>query len=256
MSAMRFILGTAVAALVTVAAGCGGGSRSTEPGTAEPPTDVANNDGCTGSCGTAASFLTVSAVQQVIAQAVAEATAQGSPATIAVVDRPGNVLAVFQMNGAPTATRISSGKGAIGGLEEIAIIPSTLSAIAKAITGAYLSSEGNAFTTRTASQIVQEHFNPGEFNQPGGPLFGVQFSQLPCSDFTRRFNGTGVDPGPKRSPLGLSADPGGMGLYIDGVPVGGIGIESDGLYTVDTVISDFDQAPDELIAVAGRSHYR
>ena len=35
-------------------------------------------------------------------------------------------------------------------------------AIAKAVTGAYLSSEGNAFSTRTASQIVQEHFNPRE----------------------------------------------------------------------------------------------
>ena len=57
-----------------------------------------------------------------------------------------------------------------------------LAAIAKAVTGAYLSSEGNAFSSRTASQIVQEHFNPREDFQPAGPLFGVQFSQLACSD--------------------------------------------------------------------------
>ncbi len=243
---------TLTAFSVTLLAGCGGGSSSNEPGTAEPPPDVVQSNGCDGSCATANSFLSTTAVQQVIAQAVAEANAQGAPATIAVVDRPGNVLAVYQMTGAPTSTRIFSGKGAIGGLEEISIIPSTLSAIAKAVTGAYLSSEGNGFTTRTASQIVQEHFNPGEINQPGGPLFGVQFSQLACSDFMQRFDpAVSTAPGPKRSPLGLSADPGGMPLYIDGVPVGGIGIESDGEYTADIVISDFDRRSDELIAVAG-----
>ena len=31
-----------------------------------------------------------------------------------------------------------------------------------------------AGTRRTASQIVQEHFNPGELGKAGGPLFGVQ----------------------------------------------------------------------------------
>ena len=35
--------------------------------------------------------------------------------------------------------------------------------------------------TRTASQIVQQHFNVGESQQPAGPLFGAQFSQLACS---------------------------------------------------------------------------
>ena len=84
--------------------------------------------------------------------------------------------------------------------------------IAKAITGAYLSSGGNAFTTRTASQIIQENYNPLSSGLEGGPLFGVQFSQLPCSDLSVRFatNNTDnpgvVDPtiGPKRSPLGFA----------------------------------------------------
>ncbi|MDJ0652952.1 MAG: heme-binding protein [Xanthomonadales bacterium] len=249
MSVLRHSARALLVAMISIAAGCGGGSRSEQPGTAEPPTTNADQ-GCDGSCATANSRLSAANVQQVIAQAAAEANAQGMPATIAVVDRVGNVLGLFQMNGAPGSTTIRSGKGAIGGLEEIAVIPSTMSAVAKAVTGAYLSSEGNGFTTRTASQIVQEHFNPGEIGQPGGPLFGVQFSQLPCSDFSLRFTGA-VDAGPKRSPLGLSADPGGMPLYIDGVPVGGIGIESDGLYTLDPVVSDKDLAPDELIAVAG-----
>ena len=76
-------------------------------------------------------------------------------------------------------------------------------AIAKAVTGAYLSSEGNAFSTRTASQIVQEHFNPREEFQPAGPLFGVQFSQLACSDLMRAFNGVGSE----RRPAALAAGP-------------------------------------------------
>ena len=40
-------------------------------------------------------FLTVADVQDVIARAVAEAQARNAPATIAVVDRVGNVLGVF-----------------------------------------------------------------------------------------------------------------------------------------------------------------
>jgi hypothetical protein len=56
-----------------------------------------------------------------------------------------------------------------------------MGSIAKAITAAYLSSSGNAFTTRTASNIVQEHFPkaPNTAGLESGPLFGVQFSSLP-----------------------------------------------------------------------------
>jgi hypothetical protein len=110
----------------------------------------------------------------------AKAQARGIRAHIAVVDRVGNVLAVFSMTGAPATVAISGGRGVNGGLDGIpqGTIPATLSAISKAITGAYLSSQGNAFSTRTAGQIVQEFFNPGERGQPSGPLYGVQFSQL------------------------------------------------------------------------------
>ena len=130
------------------------------------------------------------------------------------------------------------------------VVPSTLAAIAKAVTGAYLSSEGNAFSTRTASQIVQEHFNPGEPLASSGPLSGVQFSQLPCSDLSARFAGGMPDFGPKRSPLGLSADPGGFPLYKSGTVVGGVGVLADGIYTLDTIVTDKDTDTDEAIALA------
>jgi uncharacterized protein GlcG (DUF336 family) len=190
--------------------------------------------------------LSVADVQQVIAQAVAEARARNMPATIAVVDRVGNVLGVFVMNGAPATFTISG--GGTGGLEG-AVLPSTFAAVAKGVTGAYLSSAGNAFSTRTASQIVQSHFNPQESNQPGGPLFGVQFSSLACSDVVQPASAGTI--GPKPTPLGLSGDPGGLPLYKNGTVVGGIGVISDGSHTVDQDIFDTDTDPDELIAVAG-----
>lgn len=237
----------ALATALTLAA-CGGGSNSgSSTGTAPPPPG-STDSGCTGSCATAQSFLAVSDIQTVIAQAAAEAQAQSKPAVIAVVDRVGNVLAVYKMAGAPDLVTVTSQRGVVGGLENLQI-PSELAAIAKAITGAYLSSEGNAFSSRTASQIVQQHFNPGDLGTPSGPLFGVQFSQLPCSDLATRF-GSGTGPGPHRSPLGLSADPGGFPLYKAGTPVGGVGVAADGIYGLDPNVEDLDRNIDEFIAMA------
>ena len=53
--------------------------------------------------------LTVAEVQRVIAAVVQEAQARNANATIAVTDRVGNVLGVFQMNGAPARVRVSTG---------------------------------------------------------------------------------------------------------------------------------------------------
>lgn len=215
--------------------------------------------------------LTVAEVGQILAQAASEAEGRGRPATIAVVDRVGNVLGVFRMNGANladpgfaalgvapdpairTVTVTSNPRGPDTGLNGVAFAPDTLAAITKAVTGAYLSSNGNAFSTRTASQIVQDHFNPGERNTPSGPLYGVQFSQLPCSDLNLRLGDGTV--GPKRSPLGLSADPGGLPLYKNGVLVGGIGAIADGSFGLDINIFDRDLDVDELIAVAGATGF-
>src|SRR5690606_6533184 len=57
--------------------------------------------------------------------------------------------------------------------------------------------------------------------------------------------------GPKRSPLGLAADPGGLPLYKNGVLVGGIGVMGDGDYGSDPNILDIDNDAEEFIALAG-----
>lgn len=191
--------------------------------------------------------LTEDDVKRVIAQAVAHAEANGLKATIAVVDKEGNVLGVFKMNGAPDNTRVGGASTCAPGgcasppltcgLEGVCV-PSCTAAISKAVTGAFLSSQGHAFSTRTASFIVQEHFPPKVDFQSGGPLFGVQFSQLLCSDVNAR------------SPLGLSADPGGIPLYKNGLEVGGVGIEGDGKYVLDPDPADDDVPVEELVAVA------
>lgn len=227
---------------------CQPGNRESTEGTGAGASE------CSGFCADASSFLSIADVETIIARAVAEASARGAPASIAVVDRVGNLLGFFRMNAAGTQVTIDSGRNVSGGLEGLTVVPDSMAAISKAITGAYLSSEGNAFSTRTASQIVQEHFNPGELGQPAGPLFGVQFSNLPCSDLNNRFSvGTGA--GPFRSPLGLSADPGGFPLYKNGTPVGGIGVIADGVYGLDLDFGDRDQSLDELIALAGSYGY-
>ena len=231
--------GALLIALLSALSGCGGGGLDATA--------------CTGNCGGALPpRLEIADVQRVIAQGVAEAQARNVRATIAVVDRVGNVLGVFRMTGSDTSITISSGSGVNGGLEGISVVPDSLTAISKAITGAFLSTEGNAFTTRTASQIVQQFFNVGETGQPAGPLFGVQFSSMACSDLVRRVGALRPSAGPQRSPLGLSADPGGFPLYRGGVPIGGVGVIADSFYGADLDIRDTDSDLDELLALAAQ----
>lgn len=270
---MNWLKGLTYAAILLTLFSCGDGDLTQNESGADP------TFGCDGNCPN--STLTVSEVERIISQAINEAQTLGVDATIAVVDRVGNVLGVYRMgnpedrsvlittdqnlrliNGVLDPT-VNTAPQINAGLEGIQLPAAAeplnelnldhLAAISKAVTGAFLSSQGNAFTTRTANQIVQDHFNPGEDFQPGGPLFGVQFSQLACSDFIQPAN-TPVPSssiGPRSSPLGLSADSGGFPLYKNGDVVGGIGVMADGIYGIDKAISDNDNDIDELISLAG-----
>ncbi len=248
-----------VLAPVLILTGCGGGENGPQPtaggpGSGNPPPSPPPPP--PPSTGGVFAFpaqenLSVDDVGQVIAQAAAQAGSSGAAATIAVVDRVGNVLGVFRMPGAPELARVSAAPNGDNIDIQNFDVPSETAAIAKAITGAYLSSGGNAFTTRTASQIVQEHFPPAPttVGLESGPLFGVQFSSLPCSDLTARAEDGMI--GPQRSPLGLAADAGGFPLYKNGVVVGGVGVLADGEYSFDPNTLDIDNDVDEVIALAG-----
>ena len=228
----------AITLLSAILSSCGGGSGSGLNGGAD----------CSFNIATTPQSLTMAEVERIVAQAIQASQSVGASSTIAVTDRVGNVLAVYQMTGANGSVTINSGKTLTRpqGLDGLSGALSAEAAIAKAVTGAYLSSSGNAFSTRTASSIIQEHFAPSILNQPSGPLTGVQFSQLPCGDFVTR--GDTVSNGPKRSPLGLAGDPGGFPIYKNGVVVGGIGVMSDGVYGIDTNPTSGATDNDEIIA--------
>jgi len=185
-----------------------------------------------------ATNLTPDDIRKIMAQAGSEALALNKLVTIAVVDRVGSAIGFLPMSMTLSTTTVRS-VGANGAGLEGAVVPSTQAAFSKAVTAAFLSTSGNAFSTRTASFIIQEHFPPGIAFRPAGPLYGVQFSSLSCSDINRA------------APLGLAGDPGGLPIYKNGKIEGAIGIEGDGLYTVDRDPSDDDQSFEELIAASG-----
>jgi uncharacterized protein GlcG (DUF336 family) len=202
--------------------------------------------------GPAQAQLTLADVQTVVAQAITRATAlTGSPlhtnAVIAVADSEGWVLGVWALNPSTTAAD-----------------PLVAEAIAKAGTAAFLSSGNNAFSSRTAGFIVQQHFPPGVANKPPGPLVGVNFSQLSFSDINKfKAPGSvisyGSSPGltlvapPLPITGGLAGTPGGLPLYKNELLVGGIGVAGNGvspLAVTPSVIAGADS--DEDVALTGQ----
>jgi uncharacterized protein GlcG (DUF336 family) len=164
--------------------------------------------------------LTAADVTNIIKHAVTRAVKISRNSVIAVTDREGDVLAVWVV------------RGGAAGDDEIA------TAVSKAGTAAFLSSNQNAFTSRTAGFIIQQHFPPGVSNTATGPLVGVGLSNLFFSDINK-FRGPGSVitfgaqpglPGLIVPVLGTSLDgsPGGVPLYKAGVLVGGIGVTGDG----------------------------
>jgi uncharacterized protein GlcG (DUF336 family) len=195
---------------------------------------------------TPAAALDVDTIEEILARAAERARQLNVNATISLVDREGNLLAVIRTGwdtAAPALTTVDIEAGGVGGLEAVdGIVSTSLIAATKAGTAAFLSTSGNAFTTRTAGYIIQQHFPPGIDLRNSGPLFGVQLSSLPTSDINRL-------------PLGLSADPGGVPLYVGKQVVAGIGVEVDGIYTIDPSRVGGDATVEELIALAGQSGF-
>lgn len=184
--------------------------------------------------------LTAADVQRVIDQARLRASVIAPNSVIAVTDREGYVLGVWVVRGGePSALELATSVG-------------------KAGTAAFLSSNTNAFTSRTAGYIIQEHFPPGVRNLPPGPLVGVGLSNLPFSDVNRfkkaDFIPSSPSPGTFGSPIPLSTlngIPGGVPLYKNNILVGGIGVTGSGLEFPPTAFVG-GYSKDEDIALVGQ----
>jgi uncharacterized protein GlcG (DUF336 family) len=197
----------------------------------------------------ATALLSATQVDKILADAASQA---GPQEVITVVGREGEILGIFARAGADLGPVRDQG-GHLGTDDSI-ILGTVAASVSRARTAAYFESKGEAFTTRTARFIIQNHFPQPLDNTPGGPLYGVEFSSLPTSDVT---------PG-----TGLSGDPGGVPLYIDGQPVGGIGVAgpSDGVLAGPNLPYAFGTHPtlyngveetsaDEAVALAGEKGF-
>ena len=250
----RSISFLAIAALLLASCGGGGGGGSSSGAPANPPPVTPASVFQI----PALENLTVADVGRIISQGVAEAQAENFRAGFVVIDRVGNVLAVFAMTGADLSLRIPAApNGQNDDLQNLQLpAPAALAGgISKALTASYFSSVGGAFSTRTANDIVQDNFPPSALTRglESGPLFSVQFSQLPCSDVAQRFparNGT------HRGPLGVAADPGAFPLYKNGAMVGSVAVVGDGVYGFDDEFRDVDaDRREETVALAATTGF-
>ncbi|HMD62103.1 MAG TPA: heme-binding protein [Opitutaceae bacterium] len=182
--------------------------------------------------GAAGQGLTASDIAVVYAQAAGSAHQLQPGLVIAIVDRDGRELLVRAADGTQNFTAAQ---------EAIAV--------SKAGTAVFLSSGGEALTSRTAGFIVQQHFPPGIDFTPPGPLVGVEFSSMAFSDVNsfRRLDGSRI-PGTR-----LYGSPGGVPLYRNGVLLAGIGVTGAGPEVEDGSISGPDT--NERVSLAGQVGY-
>lgn len=191
------------------------------------------------SCGSASSVvstppppppvpLTATDVQTVVEDA---AQSLNVPMVIAVADRAGKILAVFQNAGAPTTSPGNFG----------APVDSKELAVALARTAALFSNNQAPLSSRTVRFISGVHFPPGIDNAGNGDLYGIENTNRGCPLNATFLPGKNVDP--SRSIDGLSlglgiitgkadindsdsaaVNPGGVPLFKNGYAVGGVGV--------------------------------
>jgi len=131
--------------LLMLIVGCGGSTTMQTP-----PLSVA-----------IAQPLQVSDVQSIVQAAVNSANVD---MTVAVVDRAGFVLGVFQ-----TQNALATTTGNVGQVQNSADI-----AVALARTGAFFSNNQAPLSSRTVRFISGIHFPPGVTNQPPADLYGIE----------------------------------------------------------------------------------
>ncbi len=165
-----------------------------------------------------------------LVQAAAQA-ADPNTMVVAVVDRSGNILAVYRK---PSAPALAAGNfGAQVDVNELAV--------SLARTGAFFSNDQAPLSSRTVRFLSGIHFPPGIFNTPNAALYGIENTNRGCTLSTNFIAGQAVPPARSISGaapgLGIATgkahlndsdpsavDPGGVPLFRNGSVVGGIGV--------------------------------
>jgi uncharacterized protein GlcG (DUF336 family) len=210
----------AAVALVFLLAACGGGSSSmSDP----PSTTPAPADPSTGPALTAADVTSIvqTAVNSVNVDMV-----------VAVTDRAGFVLGVYQTQNAPAMA-----PGNFGQMHQATDV-----AVALARTGAFFSNDQAPLSSRTVRFISGIHFPPGVANAPTADLYGIENTNRGCtlvpgSAFTNLIPPSTALSGVLGSGLGIltgkadtmdsdpnAVNPGGVPIFYQNTVLGGVGV--------------------------------
>jgi uncharacterized protein GlcG (DUF336 family) len=172
--------------------------------------------------------LSVADVTNVVQNAVMSVNA---PMVVAVADRAGNILAVFETPGAPTT--------AIGNFGQPIAAGDVAAGLAR--TAAFFSNDQAPLSSRTVRFISGIHFPPGVPGTPNADLYGIENTNRGCTLSTNFLPGQALNPSLSlEGTFGqgiitgkadtndsdpLAVNPGGVPLF-DGGAVGGVGVVS------------------------------
>ncbi len=173
-------------------------------------------------------ILTAADVQSVVQNAAASVNV---PMVIAVTDRQGNILAVFQTPGAPATAAANFGIQA----------DSNEVAVALARTASFFSNSQAPLSSRTVRFISGIHFPPGIPFTENAPLYGIENTNRGCPFNAHFIPGEEVPPAlsidGSQPGLGIltgkadlndsdptAVNPGGVPLFKRGALVGGVGV--------------------------------
>jgi uncharacterized protein GlcG (DUF336 family) len=207
------------AALVVLLAGCGSGGANTSTSGATTVTPAA----------TVGAPLSAAEVETLVETAAS--AANDDRMVIAVVDRRGDVLAVYR--------KASAGATDIGNYG--ATVDVNDLAVSLARTAAYFSNDQAPLSSRTVRFISGIHFPPGVANAPTADLYGIENTNRGCTLSTNFLPGQTIDPstalvggGPGLGIATGKADlldsdpnavnPGGVPIFRGATVVGGIGV--------------------------------
>lgn len=209
-----FLAVLGVSLLVSIALFLSCGSGSTSPSSGPPPAEVP---------------LTAADVMTVVQNAV---TSVNADMVVAVVDRTGKILAIFETPNAP-----ATGPGNFGQQQ-----PADELAVALARTAAFFSNDMAPLSSRTVRFISGIHFPPGVPGTANADLYGIENTNRGCTLSNNFLPGQALNPSGLingTSPgLGIitgkadtndsqpsAVNPGGVPLF-NGGEVGGVGVVS------------------------------